>query len=66
MPSTFTSLSLSNTNLSTDALVLLFTDLYDRTGISTTTITITNVYGAASLTPEQIAIATNKNWTVTT
>ena len=59
-----TALTLTNAPLDVDALVNLFNDLCDRTGLAAGVITITNCYGKARLTPDQLAIATQKNWTV--
>lgn len=57
-------ITISNSNLDVDALVLLFGDLTNRTATTAGTITITNCYGADKLTTEQRAIATNKNWSI--
>ena len=64
MGSIHTALTLTNAPLDVDALVNLFNDLCDRTGLAAGVITITNCYGKARLTPDQLAIATQKNWTV--
>lgn len=56
--------TISNSSLDVDALVLLFGDLGDRTDYTAGTITITNVFGAARLTAADRLIATSKNWTI--
>lgn len=55
-----------NSGLSREALTNLFTDLPDRTGTGLSqAITVTGSRGAAALTADDKAIATNKLWTVT-
>ena len=56
-------INVSNTGLDTNALVALFNSL--PTVTAGQVINITGATGAASLTAEQLAIATNKGWTVT-
>lgn len=53
----------NNTKLNVQSMVALFNGVADLTGQASKTITVgkTNL---AKLTPEQIAIATNKNWNV--
>lgn len=64
MPTIVSYLYIASSALDVDALVLLFGDLVDRTGLGAGSITITNCFGASRLTAEQRAIATNKNWTI--
>lgn len=63
-------LDLSQTSLSVSGAVALFASLPDVTGQSGysnyCTITITGTPAASGLTAEQIAVATDKGWTVTT
>ena len=56
--------SLQNCRLGPDALVEIFENLADRTGLSSLTVTITGNWGAALLTQAQRDIALNKNWTI--
>ncbi len=56
------SISYQNCKLSASALVEIFENL--ASGVTGQTITITGNWGAALLTPEQRAIATNKGWTI--
>ena len=55
----------ANAQMSRDALVEIFNNLVDRTGVASAVITITNNYGAAALSAGDRAIATGKNWTIT-
>jgi surface protein len=55
----------ANAQMSRDALVEIFNNLVDRTGVASAVITITNNYGAAALSAADRLIATNKNWTIT-
>jgi hypothetical protein len=64
MNSNVTAVNIGNSDMDTDALSDLFGDLYDRTGISAGTITISGSFGASKLTSTQRAIAVDKNWTV--
>lgn len=64
MTSVVTSLTVVGSALSSTALATLFGDLYDRSSTTAGSITITNAAGAASLTSEQEAIASSKNWTI--
>lgn len=57
-------LSIANTALNTDALDLLGEDLYDRTGLSPGTLTITGCLGASAWSAESRARVTIKNWTI--
>ena len=59
-----TTLNITGTSLLAAAIEQVFNDLYDRTGITAGTITITNVFGAAALTSAQRLIATSKNWNI--
>jgi len=56
------SFDLTNCNMSREGLVQVFNDL----GEATATITITNNPGVPDLTTENLLIATDKGWTVTT
>jgi hypothetical protein len=51
--------------LSRPALVEIFNNLADRTGLASLNINITGTIGAPLLTTEERQIATNKNWTIT-
>ncbi|MCL2771960.1 MAG: hypothetical protein FWD71_01305 [Oscillospiraceae bacterium] len=64
MGTVHTALNISNSNMDRDALVLLFGDLADRTGLTAGTITITGCYGASKLSSDDRAIATSKNWNI--
>ena len=56
--------SVVNCKLSRTALVEVFTNLADLTGLTAQTITITGNWGIADLTANDRLIATNKNWTL--
>lgn len=61
---TASNISYANCRLSRAALVAIFEGLADLTGQTARTITVSGNWGATELTPEDIAIATDKNWTV--
>lgn len=52
--------------LSRDEIVNIFNNLLDRSATTSENIRIQGNWGVPALTPADIAIATNKNWTVTT
>jgi surface protein len=52
--------------LSRDAIVEIFNNLVDRSSTTSATITITGNWGVGALSAADLAIATNKNWVVTT
>jgi surface protein len=56
---------MGNCQLSRTALVEIFTNLVDRSAITSANITISNNWGASALTGADILIATAKNWTIT-
>jgi surface protein len=58
--------SLIRNQLSRDAIVEIFNNLVDRTSTTSATITITGNWGVGALSAADLAIATNKNWVVTT
>jgi len=58
--------SFANCQLSRDAIVEIFNNLVDRTSTTSATITITGNWGVGALSAADLAIATNKNWVVTT
>ena len=62
MPSMGATFTIANCKFAAPELVVLFNDL---ASVSGKTITITNNYGADSLTGPDIKIATDKGWTVT-
>ena len=57
--------SFRNCQLSTTAIVEIFTNLLDRTSTTSANINITNNWGATALTAAERLIATGKNWTIT-
>jgi surface protein len=57
--------SFSNSGFGAPAIVEIFNNLVDRTGIASATITITGNRGASLLTAGERAIATGKNWVIT-
>jgi hypothetical protein len=57
--------SFSNCQLSVPAIVEIFTNLLNRTAMTSANINITANWGASALSPAQRAIATSKNWTIT-
>ena len=57
-------ISYINCKLSRSALVDIFTNLADLTGLTGQTITITGNWGIADLTAADRLIATDKNWTI--
>jgi surface protein len=59
------SINVSNTNLTHDSLMVLINGLYDRTGLSQGTLKV-NATELALLSTSEIAVATNKNWNITT
>ena len=58
--------SVANCQLSRDAIVEIFNNLVDRSSTTSATITITGNWGVGALSAADLAIATNKNWVVTT
>jgi hypothetical protein len=58
--------TVANNQMGREALVTLLTNLPDQTSLTGYTVTVTGNPGAASLTADDIAIATAKNWNVTT
>jgi len=58
-------ISYQNCNLSRTALVEIFTNLFDRTSLTSQNINITSNPGATLLSPAERDIALNKNWTIT-
>lgn len=59
-------INLSATNLSAEAIEAVLTALSDRSATTSLQIDITRASGVDDLTPTQLAIATDKNWTVKT
>lgn len=59
-------LSVQYANLSAEALVVIFNALADLSATTQSYINIQDTRGVGDLTVEQLAIATNKNWTITT
>jgi hypothetical protein len=59
-------LSFLRAGLSAPAIVEIFNNLVDRSATTSATITITGNWGTPLLTAGEIAIATSKNWIVTT
>lgn len=59
------SVSFQNSQLSREALVEIFTNLEDRTSLSSQNINITGCWGASNLTTADRDIALNKNWVIT-
>jgi surface protein len=57
--------SISNCQLSRDALVEIFNNLVNRSATTSATITITGNWGASALSTADRNIALNKNWTIT-
>jgi surface protein len=57
--------TLSNCQLSRDALVEIFTNLVDRSSTTAANINITGNWGATALSIADRNIALNKNWTIT-
>jgi surface protein len=57
--------SLANCQLSATAIVEIFTNLSNRTAMTSANINITGNWGASVLTVLDRAIATSKNWTIT-
>ena len=55
-----------NCQLSRDEIVNIFNNLLDRTSLASANIILTGNWGVSALTAVDIAIATAKNWTVTT
>ena len=60
------SVGFSNCQLSRDAIVEIFNNLADRSATTSQTITITGNWGVSALSAGDLAIATGKNWVVTT
>lgn len=60
------SVSFINCQLSRDEIVNIFNNLLDRTSLASANINVSGNWGASVLTAGDIAIATAKNWTVTT
>jgi surface protein len=58
--------NLAQCQLSRDAIVEIFNNLVDRSSTTSATITITGNWGVGALSAADLAIATNKNWVVTT
>jgi surface protein len=58
--------SISNCQLSRDALVEIFNNLVNRSATTSATITITGNWGVTALSAADLLIATNKNWVVVT
>jgi hypothetical protein len=56
--------SFQNCQLSRDAIVEIFNNLFDRTSLTSATITITGNWGVTALSAADLLIATNKNWVV--
>jgi surface protein len=54
-----------NSQLSREAIVNIFNNLTDRTGLTAQNITISGNWGASALTTGERDIALNKNWTIT-
>jgi len=61
-----TTVAFLNCQLSRDAIVEIFNNLVDRSSTTSATITITGNWGVGALSAADLAIATNKNWVVTT
>jgi len=60
------SVGFSSCQLSRDAIVEIFNNLADRSSTTSQTITISGNWGVSALSAGDLAIATGKNWTVTT
>jgi len=60
------SVGFQNCQLSRDAIVEIFNNLADRSATTSQTITISGNWGVSALSAGDLAIATGKNWTVTT
>ena len=61
---TQSAVTVTNTSMDIAALILLFSDLADRSQTTSGTITITGCFGASRLTSADRAVATVKNWVV--
>lgn len=59
-----TSVNVSGSSLDIPALNLLGSDLYDRTGLTAGTLTVTNCFGAARWSAEDRALVQAKNWNI--
>jgi hypothetical protein len=57
-------ISLSGCLLKKQEIIEVFTNLVDRTGTTSATITISNNPGSRHLSSSDRLIATNKNWTI--
>ena len=60
------SVGFQNCQLSRDAIVEIFNNLTNRSSTTSQTITITGNWGVTALSAGDLAIATGKNWVVTT
>lgn len=58
-------INVSNTNMSTENLVQLFTDMAAQGNVTSKTIAITGAVGAAGLTAANRLLITSKGWTIT-
>lgn len=64
LPGIKVAFSVVGTNIDSNNMENLFNDLADLTGQTSQTISITSTPAVGALTPAQLAIATNKNWTI--